>query len=99
MPLRPPRSTCSYTLFPYTTLFRSGGIAREVVSPIKRGAVEVFITVGQFGTGHAIIPSASKCRSCAHIMCHRHPVGKSNATLVLNGKDHLQIGRAHSELQ
>src|SRR5213594_4656851 len=33
---RPPRSTQAFTLFPYTTLFRSGP-ARRPAHPLKRG--------------------------------------------------------------
>src|SRR3546814_19997766 len=45
---RPPRSTRTYTLFPYTTLFRSSGRAGA------RGAaamelVEIFVTLGFWG--------------------------------------------------
>src|SRR3546814_1808722 len=34
---RPPRSTRTDTLFPYTTLFRSGGYCRSVGWPMVRG--------------------------------------------------------------
>src|SRR3546814_10382532 len=36
---RPPRSTRTYTLFPYTTLFRSGRVTAQAV---ESGAVEIF---------------------------------------------------------
>src|SRR3546814_11737431 len=48
---RPPRSTRTDTLFPYTTLFRSGGYARRVPG-----------TAGESNDPHAII----RQRPCAH---------------------------------
>src|SRR3546814_8907228 len=36
---RPPRSTRTYTLFPYTTLFRSDGLGDEVLEGINRRAL------------------------------------------------------------
>src|SRR3546814_14307149 len=37
---RPPRSTRTDTLFPYTTLFRSGGLARNPSELIRQPAAE-----------------------------------------------------------
>src|SRR3546814_20851391 len=43
---RPPRSTLTYTLFPYTTLFRSGRSAGEVLESLTaRGLVPSCIVV------------------------------------------------------
>src|SRR3546814_5047620 len=36
---RPPRSTLTYTLFPYTTLFRSSGFSANEPVPLERGGV------------------------------------------------------------
>src|SRR3546814_6941980 len=49
---RPPRSTRTDTLFPYTTLFRSAGI--EIIADIER--LEIFIAVELLvvGVGDAI---------------------------------------------
>src|SRR3546814_20396842 len=43
---RPPRSTRTDTLFPYTTLFRSEALRGEGVLPIARAAVEAARTPG-----------------------------------------------------
>src|SRR3546814_15082196 len=43
---RPPRSTRTDTLFPYTTLFRSAVLDQLPVSIPKENALEVFTTVG-----------------------------------------------------
>src|SRR5213592_5303156 len=37
---RPPRSTQRSTLFPYTTLFRSGVIPRQYIPAVERGIQE-----------------------------------------------------------
>src|SRR3546814_7088579 len=52
---RPPRSTRTDTLFPYTTLFRSGVDAEQVVR----------------GQGHHFAPRAVAARSWRQIACHQ----------------------------
>src|SRR3546814_16151141 len=41
MILRPPRSTRTYTLFPYTTLFRSGVDLRTTIGAVDNGFVGI----------------------------------------------------------
>src|SRR3546814_18106837 len=43
---RPPRSTRTYTLFPYTTLFRSAGLEHAVVHAVNNGGIDVFTAGG-----------------------------------------------------
>src|SRR3546814_2720361 len=54
---RPPRSTRTDTLFPYTTLFRSLCPVRRVSPPYRRGARTTDI-VGPMGGFHARIIAA-----------------------------------------
>src|SRR3546814_7046074 len=53
---RPPRSTRTYTLFPYTTLFRSLCIARvdeivdrDAIDDLRQGRLEAVETIGEGG--------------------------------------------------
>src|SRR3546814_606540 len=49
---RPPRSTRTDTLFPYTTLFRSGGIISRLVEPVHFAHLahnNEFVTIGADG--------------------------------------------------
>src|SRR3546814_19740045 len=43
---RPPRSTRTYTLFPYTTLFRSELLVRLEVDPLGAAPIEEIVDVG-----------------------------------------------------
>src|SRR3546814_17695928 len=52
---RPPRSTRTYTLFPYTTLFRSPAVSRRPL-PIRIGDVE---TLARSGSPKLIAPPAT----------------------------------------
>src|SRR3546814_6419237 len=45
---RPPRSTLTDTLFPYTTLFRSAYVARMVVQPVvERRGMRIGLHIGK----------------------------------------------------
>src|SRR3546814_6356913 len=68
---RPPRSTRTDTLFPYTTLFRSGGHrgARRVVRPrrlVLRGAVVAGVIVRRPGNRPPVRRSSGGDRSEEH---------------------------------
>src|SRR3546814_10193187 len=52
---RPPRSTRTDTLFPYTTLFRSADVAAQIDAP-----------GGASGRGHAVDRAAERSRSEEH---------------------------------
>src|SRR3546814_21045253 len=61
---RPPRSTRTDTLFPYTTLFRSGieagyTILIEALWP-KQRILEVYLNIAEFGPGIYGIEAASQ---------------------------------------
>src|SRR3546814_6979731 len=45
---RPPRSTRTDTLLPYTTLFRSAKFAKKIEAPFRRVAIAEFIHLGKF---------------------------------------------------
>src|SRR3546814_3900897 len=62
---RPPRSTPTDTLFPYTTLFRSqhrSGLADEVVVGERRDDGELVVAVV---LAHALVGEAAHCRVVA----------------------------------
>src|SRR3546814_8085408 len=66
---RPPRSTRTDTLFPYTTLFRSPHLRRMMAGSLL--LFVVFLAAwqwlpGWFGIPQFIIPSASRVRSEEH---------------------------------
>src|SRR3546814_12150628 len=54
---RPPRSTRTDTLFPYTTLFRSRFASQPGDKPFDKETVEKWMPVGQYigGVEHAIL--------------------------------------------
>src|SRR3546814_6521629 len=62
---RPPRSTRTDTLFPYTTLFRSGGQAMRRRAAGFRGA-GFFAASGFFAAGVFFGRPGSSCRSEEH---------------------------------
>src|SRR3546814_3632590 len=61
---RPPRSTRTYTLFPYTALFRSG-LARIVTA--LEAAPRAVLAQTPFGAGHGAIPASPPIRICRRI--------------------------------
>src|SRR3546814_20374474 len=77
MILRPPRSTRTYTLFPYTTLFRSAverGIGRIPQFALARGASAILeaTTAGDFRERG--LPQ-DRVRQCRRAALHFDPVG------------------------
>src|SRR3546814_8938756 len=58
---RPPRSTRTDTLFPYTTLFRSPGISKVLLTAPGKGDVPNIV----HGVNHLTVDPAEKVLSCA----------------------------------
>src|SRR3546814_4654016 len=77
---RPPRSTRTYTLFPYTTLFRSPEVTRWVSSGRQQGQ-------NLFARGTRV--QQQVMRAHASVM----PAHGGDARLAV-GADHAQLGRA-----
>src|SRR3546814_18588826 len=81
MILRPPRSTRTYTLFPYTTLFRSAverGIGRIPQFALARGASAILeaTTAGDFRERG--LPQ-DRVRQCRRAALHFDPVGAARS--------------------
>src|SRR3546814_20648497 len=89
---RPPRSTRTDTLFPYTTLFRSEEDSAEPVvrkGPAAHGAVAEFL----FPDGFAAGPEAVAVLAVAAVELRTgHEFGDR---LVLIAEPEPEIGRAH----
>src|SRR3546814_15449204 len=71
---RPPRSTRTDTLFPYTTLFRSAqaapaAMATSTVAAYSSGRIAVFM--GSLQNGMIIIAGQAS-RACAESVCNHH---------------------------
>src|SRR3546814_2649369 len=87
---RPPRSTRTDTLFPYTTLFRSAVIEERRAHGTRRRAL------------HRLIPRVQ--HTCATEVIEKIVVREVDTT-VIDADDHacagraIEIGRATSELQ
>src|SRR3546814_8339344 len=79
---RPPRSNRIDTLFPYTTLFRSGHLAD--------GAVE---RVDGDEPDRSVLRPVARRRDIALPQVHRQLHVEPRA--VIEGADHVEIGRAH----
>src|SRR3546814_5506341 len=73
---RPPRSTRTDTLFPYTTLFRSGalGQGRRGVRPAGDRATVRWNPGRQTGALSAGLPDADASRRCFRLPCPLHAV-------------------------
>src|SRR3546814_2617093 len=87
---RPPRSTRTDTLFPYTTLFRSRFFTRPEAHTL---AVGHYVSV--FSIYLDILPAVRPVPGCLYDRL-RFRVGNNNCGLVINL---WKIGRAHVELQ
>src|SRR3546814_1817313 len=100
---RPPRSTRTYTLFPYTTLFRSHpGIAVEVVhgAQIGRACQNIVARVVGIGaetvrTPHVLLGAG---RSEEHTSELQSLMRISYAVFCLKKKKHLQHTHTQSHL-
>src|SRR3546814_6814655 len=65
----PPVSTRTYTLFPYTTLFRSSAIESPVYSPIRPGIMRSSSIMAISGAGTAILKARIGVISPAFPFC------------------------------
>src|SRR3546814_17407375 len=102
---RPPRSTRTDTLFPYTTLFRSAALARPPlsidVSPIRRGRSGWAVTDDANAEGYGVYIRNPLAHHIADFMLadweELSPERLVEAKLAAFGyADHLaEIGRAH----
>src|SRR3546814_11325654 len=76
---RPPRSTRTDTLFPYTTLFRSAGAAGPGTAALSHHGAEQGRTGGGEGAGGRIAarlsPQAARHRGACGLALSRRPVG------------------------
>src|SRR3546814_5280659 len=82
---RPPRSTRTDTLFPYTTLFRSSGVPVEMTSPARSGVK---------ADTYAISVGISKIKSFIFVCCTSTPFSRVDRTnSLLRSEEHT------SELQ
>src|SRR3546814_2183391 len=105
---RPPRSTRTDTLFPYTTLFRSHGLRK--IKALPQHAAIIRQSLRKFGAFNAF-----RCGFQVQRLCQRQ-YGANDGTLILvlqHGRDEAavnlqyvdgqalqaEIGRATSELQ
>src|SRR3546814_9037761 len=77
MILRPPRSTRTDTLFPYTTLFRSlSGIGRQAVDLVFVAGVELAAPGGPFASHHAVSADHRVGAAAALLVEHQQVVAK-----------------------
>src|SRR3546814_4902868 len=87
MPRRPPRSTRTYTLFPYTTLFRSTSVTTRATIFTRGGAA---IATGLATCAHGCTDLTSRLRTAAEgaalcTRCQGHFIGIDDAVAVLVG--------------
>src|SRR3546814_5722789 len=68
---RPPRSTRTDTLFPYTTLFRSGDRRRSSRAPVSRERRRVARIVAVDGRRRAAVSQQPTCPSAHERKCDR----------------------------
>src|SRR3546814_19791482 len=64
---RPPRSTLTYTLFPYTTLFRSLGAATAVLEEIHRSGCNGGACHAQMYTMGTLLKHGSEAQKQAYL--------------------------------
>src|SRR3546814_19327829 len=81
---RPPRSKRTDTLFPYTTLFRSGSGLRYMARHSKKRVSPTSSVASKGGS------SVSKSRSLS-----AESLASFNSRLSVNGAERGEIGRAH----
>src|SRR3546814_15026431 len=95
---RPPRSTRTDTLFPYTTLFRShGGVLERLITPERA----IGLSHHEGGAGHALDPAGygerhfpAADRACR--LANRFEAGGAQAIERHAGnRVRQEIGRAH----
>src|SRR3546814_4248578 len=105
---RPPRSTRTYTLVPYTTLFRSASANPAMIAELHRAGADAFRVNMSHGdhAGHAKVIAAIRAlekdtgRPTTILVDLQGPklrVGafKDGPAELVKGKVFVQIGRAH----
>src|SRR3546814_6939001 len=98
---RPPRSTRTDTLFPYTTLFRAAGFRTQRTRSIAEDVHDRALRVP--GADGGLVPAVAVCRIPAgdEQGCQHRGAGGGVRMLGTGGRvvGAHQIGRAPSELQ
>src|SRR3546814_3228716 len=95
---RPPRSTRSDTLFPYTTLFRSSALEQQADELRQDGATAIFIGIDKQAAGILAIADAIKVTTAEAIAALR----KEGIRVVMLTGDNRTTARSEehtSELQ
>src|SRR3546814_19958523 len=95
---RPPRSTRTDTLFPYTTLFRSGHVALAVQAVRRLAADDAGIALVELephGARHLLLAMVD--RGLEHLALRREPEAVVDQLRIARHKLVLQVGRAPVE--
>src|SRR3546814_13278796 len=92
---RPPRSTRSDTLFPYTTLFRSSALEQQADELRQDGATAIFIGIDKQAAGILAIADAIKVTTAEAIAALRK---EGIRVVMLTGDNRTTaeaVGRKH----
>src|SRR3546814_7403908 len=80
---RPPRSTRTDTLFPYTTRFRSRGIHRIAQDARQRSVALQFVLRACLGRGRGIARLSFRCAQLLQVQEHRARLDEGLGRLLL----------------